>query len=85
MSDESIKPPATSNNSLAPVLSYIVIKVRGSFDGSCLKQHKITFGHKSVMNICIVYEINLWPFKRGDFISGNALFGAAELKVQRRD
>ena len=40
LSDESIKPPATSNNNLAPLLNYIGIKTRVKFDGSCLKQDK---------------------------------------------
>ena len=42
-SDESIKPPVTSNNSLAPSLNYIGVKTRVKFDGSCLKQDKIIF------------------------------------------
>ena len=40
LSDESIKPPATSNNNLAPSLNYIGIKTRVKFDASCLKQDK---------------------------------------------
>ena len=27
------------------------------FDGSCLKQDKVTFNHGKVVNICIIYEI----------------------------
>ena len=38
-------------------------KIRVKFDGSCLKQ-EITFTHKKVLNIYIVCEINLWPFKQ---------------------
>ena len=40
LSDESIKPPATSNNNLAPSLNYIGIKTRVKFDASYLKQDK---------------------------------------------
>ena len=29
---------------------------------SCLKQEKITFTHKNVVNIYIIYAINLGPF-----------------------
>ena len=43
MSDESIKPPTTSNNNLAPSLNYIGTKTRVKFGGSCLKQNKIIF------------------------------------------
>ena len=46
MSDESINSPATFNNSFAPELSYIGKKTRVKFDGSCLKQGKITITHK---------------------------------------
>ena len=38
LSNESIKPPATSNNSLNPRLSYYGTKVRVQFTKSCLKQ-----------------------------------------------
>ena len=31
------------------------------------------------MNIFIVYEINLWSFRRSDFTLGKVLFGAARL------
>ena len=38
LSIESIKPPATSNNSLNPGLNYINnAKIQVQFDGSCLK------------------------------------------------
>ena len=40
-SDESIKSPAASNNSLDPALNHI--KLRVNFDVSCLKQEKETF------------------------------------------
>ena len=35
-SDEIIKPPSTSDNSLAPPLSYISKKIRVKFVGNCL-------------------------------------------------
>lgn len=34
------------------------------FDRSCLKQNKLTFTYKNKVNIYIVSEINLWPFKQ---------------------
>ena len=50
------------------------------FDGSCLKQDNVTFTHKQVVSIYIVYEINLWPFNVGkDFAVRNSLFGAVKL------
>ena len=44
-----------------------------------LKEDKFTFTHKTAVNIYIVYEINLWPFRQGDFTLGNALFGPVKL------
>ena len=43
-SDETIKPPTTSDNSLTPTLSYnLARKIRVKFSGSCLKQDKVNF------------------------------------------
>ena len=76
MSDESIKSPGVSNNSLAPALNYINAKLRVKFYGSSLKQGKIILTHKQVVNIYIVYDTNLWQFSVGkDFALGNPLFG----------
>ena len=57
MFDESIKPPSTSDNSLAPALSYICIKIRVKFDGGCLKQDNITLTHGNKVNIYNVYKM----------------------------
>ena len=59
LSAESIKPPTTSDNSLNPALNYYGTKTRVKFNGSCLKQSKITYTHKKIVNIYIVYEINV--------------------------
>ena len=45
-----------SDNSLAPSLNQIGFIIRIKFDGQCLKQDKVTFDHKTVVNICIVCE-----------------------------
>ena len=42
LSNESIKPPATSDNSLNPRSSYNDTKIRAQFTGSGLKQPKFT-------------------------------------------
>ena len=57
LSNESIKPPATSNNSPNPRLSYYGTKVRVQFTKSCLKQSNHIFTHKKIVNISIVYEL----------------------------
>ena len=41
LSTETIEPPATSDNSLTPILSYYGTKARVKFTGNCLKQPKI--------------------------------------------
>ena len=51
LSDESIKPPATSDNSLAPSLCYTGVIARIKFYGQCLKQSKILFTPKKIVNI----------------------------------
>ena len=56
MSDESIKPPSTSNNMLNLSVNYVGTKARVKFNGDCLKQDKITYNHGKIVNI-FVYEI----------------------------
>ena len=58
MSHESTKPPPSPDNILNPSLSYNGSKTRVEFDGSCLKQDKITFTHEKTVSISIVYEID---------------------------
>ena len=57
MSDESIKPPTTSNKMLNPSLDFVGTKIRVKFTRDCLKQEKITFNHGKIVNVYIVYEI----------------------------
>ena len=57
MSDESIKPPAASDNILALALNQINPKLQVKLDGHCLKQNKVKFTCKQVGSIYIVYEI----------------------------
>ena len=45
MSDEKIKPAATSDNNLSPMIIYYNIKSQVKFDGSYLKQDKVIFSH----------------------------------------
>ena len=58
LSDESIKPPATSDYKLNPKVNYYGTKTRLEFRGSCLKQDKSTFNHGKIVNIYIVYELD---------------------------
>ena len=77
---ESIKPPATSDNSLNPKLNYYNnTKIRVQFTGSCLKQPKFRFTHKKVVNIYIVYELSASSSHISDPTIKNCLFGAVTL------
>ena len=79
ISDESIKSPTTSDNSLNPRLSYYGTKIRVQFTGSCLKQPKFTFTHKKVVNIYIVYELDASSSHISSPTINNCLFGAVTL------
>ena len=77
---EAIKPPATSDNSITPELSYYrTSKIRVKFTGSCLKQSKIAYTHKKVVNIYIVYELGASTSNINDPTIKNCLFGAVTL------
>ena len=58
MSDKSITAHTTIDYKFNPELSYFVTKTRVEFNGSCLKQNKITYDHGKVENIYIVYDIS---------------------------
>ena len=60
-------------------LSYYGSKTRVEFNGSCLKQDKITFNHGNVVNIYIVYEINKSINISNYPTLENCLFGAVRL------
>ena len=76
LSDESITPPTTSDNSLTPALSYYGFKIRLKFIGSCLKQDKITYTHGKTVNIYTVYELSASDSFNNDPTLKNCLFGA---------
>ena len=46
LSDESIKPFLTSDNSLTPLLVYYDYNIKLKFNGSILRQPKVTYTHK---------------------------------------
>ena len=79
LSEETIKPPATSDNSLTPLLSYCGPKTRVKFTGSCLKQPKISYTHGTIVNIYIVYELGASGSNDNDPTLKNCLFGAVTL------
>ena len=58
LSDERINSITASSYSITPELSYYGSKIRVKFNGSCLKQDKITFNHGKIVNIYILHEIS---------------------------
>ena len=79
LSDESIKPPATSDNSLNPELNYYGTKTRIKFAASCLKQSNHILTHKKIGNIYIAYELAASSSHTSDPTIKNCLFGAVTL------
>ena len=79
LSDESIKPPRTTNNSLTPELNYYGTKTKIKFTRSCLKQSSHILTHKKVVNIYIVYELAVSSSHDSDPTIKNCLFGAVTL------
>ena len=79
ISNESIKTPTTSTNSLNPRLSCNDTKTKVQFTGSCLKQPKFTFTYKKVVNIYIVYKLGASSSHSSDPAIKNCLFGEVTL------
>ena len=79
LSTESIKPPTISDNSLTTELSYVDYRIRMKLTESCLKQPKITYTHKKVVNIYIVYKSGASASHIDDPTLKNCLFGAITL------
>ena len=79
LSNESIKPPTTTNNSLTPELNYYGTNTKVKFIGSCLKQSSHILTHKKVVNIYIVYELAASSSHDSDPTIKNCLFGAVTL------
>ena len=74
LSDEN----TTSDHKSSSHLSYYGTKTRVELRGSYLKQDKITFNHKKVVNIYIVYELDKIYVKTSSMLV-NCLFGAVRL------
>ena len=81
LSNEITKPPSTTNDSLAPTLSYVGSKIRVKFNGSCLKQDKITYNRGTIMNIYIVYELSSNLNYTQYVALENCMFGAVKLTI----
>ena len=79
LSDETIKFPSTSDNSLNPLIDYVGEKIRLKFSRSCLKQPKLQYTHATIVNIYIVYELGASASNDNDPTLKKCLFGAVTL------
>ena len=79
ISNESIKPPTTSNNSITPELDYYGTKTRVKLIRSCLKQSRISYTHGKVVSIYIVYELGASISNVNNPTLKNCSFGAVTL------
>ena len=80
LSDKTIKPISTSDNSLTQTISYYYpSKIRVKFTATCLKQNKAIFNHGKVVNIYIVFELGAFTSSNSDPIIKKCLFGAVTL------
>ena len=79
LSDESIKPPSTSNEMFNPLVDYVGTKIIVRFNGDWLKQEKITFNHGKIVNIYIISEleksVNISSYSTAE----NCLLGTVKL------
>ena len=75
LSDEEIKVV----NGLYLSVNYVDEKSRLRFEGTLLVQTKVTYTHKNIVNIYIVYEIGATTRNSYDRKQINGLFGAVTL------
>ena len=79
MPDKRINSITASNFSITSELSDYGSKIRVKFNGSCLKQDKITYIHGTIVNIYIAYEISKSFNISSHPTLENCLFGAVRL------
>ena len=81
LSNEKIKPPTTSANSLAPKLNWIhSLKIAIESKGSCLTQDTAILTLRNVVNLFIDYDLDTWSQDlKTDFTSKDCSFGDVNL------
>ena len=57
LSNESVEVVSKTDNTLTPSVNHYGDKVRLRFTGSALQQKAVTYSHKKVVNLDVVYEI----------------------------
>ena len=79
LSDERLDSVTASNYKITPELGFYGTKTKVAFNGSCLKQDKVTYNHGTIVNIYIVYEIDQNYSISSYPALENCLFGAVSL------
>ena len=80
LSDETIRPYATSDNSLTQLIDYYSAKIRLKFNKSCLKQsNNLTYDYGHIVNVYIVYELGASSSSDSDPTLKNCSFGEVTL------
>ena len=80
LSDETITPYGTSDNTLTQLIDHYGTRIRLKFTRSCLKQpNKLTFDYGNKENVYIVYELGASSSDDSDPTLKNCLFGAVTL------
>ena len=79
LSDERIDSITACKYKITPELSFYGTKTRVEFNGSCLKQDKVTLNQGTIVNIYIVYEITKNYNISSYPVLENCLFGAVSL------
>ena len=79
LSNESMKPFPTSDNSLTPLIGCYSYHISVKFNGNILRQLKVTYTHGKIVNIYIVYELSTFSSNDDDPVLKNCLFGAVTL------
>ena len=84
ISNESLQIISKSDNSLTPSVKYYVKKVKLKLAGSVFQQKTITYNHKKVGNLYIVYRITGFHSTSNDPGLANSLFGAVKLTKKKK-
>ena len=82
LSNECLEVVSTTSNTLTPSVKYYGDKVKcfaTKVKKSVLQQKTVTYSHKKVVNIYLVYEITYFPDVSSYPSLANALFGAVKL------
>ena len=77
--DEKLDSITAFNYKITPELSVYGTKTKVEFNGSCLKQDKVTYNHGTIVNIYIVYGIDQNYSISSYPTLENCLFGAVSL------